>query len=369
MPAVGEAAAGRPADGGGGGSWCPLPDLDSVGEQLPHGGLGLVLVGVAGDEAAVLPDLVHVRGEVAFVEGDVQAAVVAGTGDAPAAGTHRGPRQGDVRSGAGSFGALALGLRVGGALALGRQLGLMLLFGAFAYPLGLGPVLCPPPLHLDVPLVGGLSTAGGFLAAGQRGQGLGLAADGPGLGEVGTVVLPDLEHGAAVGGGPHFAALVLAEEPGGEHQLDYAAAHPASLRVEPGSGRDEAVAGAVPPDPTVGVLPGGRRDEVVHAGRPPGFMAGLLGAPGGGEPTEVRFVLVGVEPGGELGVVAVGVLVADLGRAAGVPVAAGQAPDQPPPHPGGSAGADPDGTGGVQPPLQGGAAPGNPRGEGGGGGH
>ncbi|MFG2905436.1 hypothetical protein ACGF13_10305 [Kitasatospora sp. NPDC048286] len=65
---------------------------------------------------AVLPDLVHVLREVAVAEGDVEAAVVTRAGDAPAAGTHRGPREVDVRSGAG-----LLGLLVGSAPALGRR--------------------------------------------------------------------------------------------------------------------------------------------------------------------------------------------------------------------------------------------------------
>ncbi|MFD4531775.1 TetR family transcriptional regulator C-terminal domain-containing protein [Kitasatospora sp. NPDC058397] len=49
---------------------------------------------MAGDEVAVLPDLLHLRREVAVVEGDVQAAVVAGPGDAPAAGGGTRPHPG-----------------------------------------------------------------------------------------------------------------------------------------------------------------------------------------------------------------------------------------------------------------------------------
>ncbi|MFJ6622306.1 hypothetical protein ACIQOW_32590 [Kitasatospora sp. NPDC091335] len=59
---------------------------------------------------------------------------MAGTGDGPAAGTHRGPRQVDVRPGAGSVGALALGPFVGEALAFVRLLGLVLPIGLFTTP-------------------------------------------------------------------------------------------------------------------------------------------------------------------------------------------------------------------------------------------
>ncbi|MFD9062470.1 hypothetical protein ACFVZ3_13225 [Kitasatospora purpeofusca] len=42
-------------DGGrGGGAWCPLADLDAVGEELLYGGVDLIAV--AGDVVAVLPD-------------------------------------------------------------------------------------------------------------------------------------------------------------------------------------------------------------------------------------------------------------------------------------------------------------------------
>lgn len=221
-------------------------------------------------------------------------------------------------------------------------------------------------LQLQHALAGGLPPLPGLLTAGERGQGLGLVPGGPGLGEVGAVVLPDLEHGPAVRGGHHVAALVLLEEPRLDDQLHHPAANPAALGPEAGPGRDEPVPGAVPPHPAVGVLAGGRRDEAVHPGRPPGLLAGLPGAFGGDEPAEVRFVVVGVEAGGVVGVVAVEVVVAHLGRAPGVAVAAVQAPHLPAFAPV-AAGADADGAGVAQAPLQGGSAPGYPGGAGGGG--
>ncbi|MFJ7909049.1 hypothetical protein [Kitasatospora sp. NPDC096204] len=264
MPSAGGFYWARSGGGRRGGAWCRLPDLDSIGEQLPDGGLGLVLVAVAGVEVAVLPDLVHIGGKVGGVEGDVEPAVVPGPGDGPTAGTHRGPREVDVRPGAGPLRALALGLFIFAALTLGRQLGLALLLGLLAQQQERGPGLGGLVLQLQGKLAGGLAAAGGFLAAGQRGQGLGFVTGGPRLGQLGAVVLPDTEHGPAVGGGHHVAALVLLEEAGGDDQLDHAAAHSAALGPEAGPGRDEPVAGAVPPHPAVGVLAGGRRDEAVH---------------------------------------------------------------------------------------------------------
>ncbi|MFB7666880.1 hypothetical protein ACFC1R_23520 [Kitasatospora sp. NPDC056138] len=223
-----------------------------------------------------------------LVEGDVQAAVVPGTGDAPAAGTHRGPRQVDVRAGAGALGTLALGLLVGSALAGGVQLGLVLPLGTLALgllvgsalaggvqlglvlPLGLlttpqelGAALGSLALQLQSALAGGFAAAGGFLAAGKRGQGLGLRAGGPGLGEFGAVVPPDGEHGVAVCGGDEVAVVPLLEEPGGEGQVHHLAAYAAAHGPEVGPGGDEAVAGAVPPHPAFAAWQGGRRDEVV----------------------------------------------------------------------------------------------------------
>ncbi|MFD9687917.1 hypothetical protein ACFWXO_19410 [Kitasatospora sp. NPDC059088] len=316
-------------------------------------------------ELSVLADLVRVVGEVAVVEDDFEAAVVTRAGDAPAAGTHRGPRQVDVRSGAGPLGALTFGLLVGPALAGGFQLGLVPLLGLFPAAQELGAAAGGLALQLQHALAGCLAAAGGFLAAGHRGQGFGLVAGGPGLGEVGAVVLPDAEHGAAVRRGDDVAALVLLEEPGLDDQLDHAAAHPAALGVEAGPGGHEAVAGAVPPHAAV-VLPAGRRHEGVDAGGPPGLLAGLSGPCGCDEAAEVGFVVVGVEAGGVVCVVAVSVLVADLGGEAGVVVAAVQAPHLSAFAPV-AAGADADRAGVAQPPLQGGAAPGYPEGAGGGG--
>ncbi|WP_158516380.1 hypothetical protein [Kitasatospora sp. MBT66] len=304
-------------------------------------------------------------GEVGGVEGDVEAAVVVGPGYGPAAGTPRGPRQVDVRPGAGPLGALALGLLGGDTVALGLQLGLVLLLDLFAPPQELGAGLGGLAFQLQHALAGCLAAAGGFLAAGQRGEGLGFVAGGPGLGEVGAVVPPGAEHRAAIRGGRHVAVLVLLEEPGLDDQLDHAAAHAAALGVDAGPGRYEAVAGAVPPHAAV-VVAAGRRDEGVDAGGPPGLLAGLAGAFGDDEPAEVGFVVVGVEAGGVVGVVAVGVVVADLGRAAGVAVATIQAPHLPALAPV-AAGADADRAGVAQAPVQGGSAPRYPGGVGGGG--
>ncbi|MEV7936859.1 hypothetical protein AB0O82_12010 [Kitasatospora sp. NPDC088264] len=94
---------------------------------------------------------------------------MAGTGDAPAAGTHRGPREADVRTGAGPLRALALGLLVGAAMAGGLQLGLVLLLGLLTTPQELGPALGGLAFQLREALAGGFPAAGGFVAAGQRG--------------------------------------------------------------------------------------------------------------------------------------------------------------------------------------------------------
>ncbi|WP_406206902.1 hypothetical protein OH807_33755 [Kitasatospora sp. NBC_01560] len=219
---------------GGGGLWCPLSEFDAVGEELADLGGGLVLVAVAGEEDVVLPDLVRVVGEVGGVEGDDESAVVAGAGHGPAAGGHRGPGEFDVPPGTGPLGALALGPLVG-LLPFpgGSFLGLGVL-GAFLPTEESCAGLSSPALQLHGALAGGLAAAGGFLAAGERGQGLGFVADRPGLGEVGAVVPPDGEHGAAVGGGEHVAVLLLPEEPGGDDQLHHAAAHPAALGVDAG---------------------------------------------------------------------------------------------------------------------------------------
>lgn len=74
---------------------------------------------------------------------------------------------------------------------------------------------------------------------------------------------------------------------------------------------------------------------------------------------------VGVEAGGVVGVVAVAVVVADLGGAPGVPVAAVQAPDRAA-FAGEAGWPHPDGAWDAQPPVQGGASAGNPGGAGGG---
>ncbi|WP_078910922.1 hypothetical protein [Streptomyces sp. NRRL WC-3742] len=351
------------------GLWFPFADLDSVREHLPHGGVGLVAVRVAGDEVSVLPDLVHVGREVGGVEGDFEVAVVAGAGDGPAAGTHRGPREVDVCPSADPLGTLALGLLVREALPLGRQLGLVPLLGLLAAAQELGPTLGSLAFQLDGALAGSLAAAGGLLAAGQRGQGFGLVAGGPGLGEVGAVVPPDGEHGAAVGGGNDVAVRLFQEEPGGDGQFHHLAAHAAALGPEAGPGGDEAVAGAGAPHHGVGVLAAGRCDEGVEAGGPPGLLAGLGVARGGEEAADLAFVVVGVEAGGVLGVVLVVVAVADLGGVPGVGVAAGEAPDGPPAAPGVGVGADRDGAGVAQPPLQDGPGAGYPQGAVGGGGH
>ncbi|MEV7360316.1 hypothetical protein [Kitasatospora sp. NPDC091276] len=94
---------------------------------------------------------------------------MAGTGDAPAAGTHRGSRQVDVCSGAGPLGTLALGLLVGAALAFGGALGLVLLLCLLATPQELGAALGGLAFQLREALAGGFPVAGGFVAAGQRG--------------------------------------------------------------------------------------------------------------------------------------------------------------------------------------------------------
>ncbi len=289
---------------------------------------------------------------------------MAGTGDGPAAGGHRGPRQVDVLPGAGPLGALALGPLVFASLALGGQLVLVPLLGLLAEADEFGPGLGVLALELGPELAGGFLAALVLLAPGERGQALGFVPDGPGLGEVGAVVLPDLEHGPTVRGGGHVAVLVPVEEPGLDDQLDHAAAHPSALRVEPGPDGDEPVAGAVPPDPAV-VVAAGRRDEGIHPARPPGPLADLAGVFGGDEPADLGFVVVGVEAGGVVGVVAVGVVVADLGGAPGVAVAAGQAPHLPAFAPV-AAGADADGARVAQAPVQGGAASGYPGGAGGG---
>ncbi|MBO1419242.1 hypothetical protein J0670_32135, partial [Streptomyces sp. FH025] len=278
---------------------------------------------------AVLPDLVHVRREIAVVEGDVEPAVVAVAGDAPEASTLRGPRQVDARPGAGPLSALALSLGVGAALTCGGQLGLVLPLGLLATPQELGPALVGLALQFQETLTGGLAASCGFLAAGQRGQGLGFVAGGPGLGEVGAVVAPGGERGASVGGGDDVAVLVLVEKSGRDDQLDDLSAHAAALRPVAGPGRDQPVAGAVPPDPAVGVLAGGRRDEGVDVGGPPGLVTDLGVPRGGEEAADVGFVVVGVEAGSVVGVVAVGPVVADLCGATGVAVAAPQAPHLP----------------------------------------
>ncbi|MFJ6380826.1 hypothetical protein ACIQI7_12630 [Kitasatospora sp. NPDC092039] len=120
-----------------------------MGGQLPDDGLGLVAVGVAGVEVAVLPDLVHVRCEVAVVENHVEPAVAAAAGDAPAVGARRGPREVDVRAGAGQVGALAFGLLVGCAPALGRRLGLVVPIGLLAQSQERGPALGGLALQLQ----------------------------------------------------------------------------------------------------------------------------------------------------------------------------------------------------------------------------
>lgn len=101
----------------------------------------------------------------------------------------------------------------------------------------------------------------------------------------------------------------------------------------------------------------------MHAGGPPGVLAGFAGALGGDEAAELGFVGVGVEAGGVVGVVAVAVVVADLGGAPGVPVAAVQAPDRAA-FAGEAGWPHPDGAWDAQPPVQGGASAGNPGGAG-----